>query len=1295
MKIYNSSGVEIADVIVDDSSKQHKSITENDLTLKFSLPVYIDIPTGSYADFEGERYYLTDPANLIRNGERNVEYTLILDSNPALGKYKVRDSAGRLKFPLTGRPSTFVQMIVDVLNLKESGWTVGTCIDAPEQELRFNHTFVDAALTQIAEAFKTEFEIIEKSISLRKIEYNKDNPLSLAYGKGKGFVPGTGRRNFSNSKLVEVLLVQGGERNIDYSKYGSKELLLPLSQSIQFDGEKFEDEEGFNSANARSYLTDPAGLSVKRVDVPLSTNQEDSLDLSNIYPSRVGTVTFVDVIDADKNMYDVIDNTIPEGLNYSLYRIAGEKAVIKFETGMLAGKEFDILQTETALTGYVHSERRFKIVAQEIDGITMPNSTFAPAVGDKYAIFGIQLPDAYICDNATKSGASWDMLREAVRYKYDNETPRYSFTGELDGIWAKKDWLNIGGKIKLGGYISFTDTDYQAAPVLIRIVDVVKYVNNPQSPKIELSNVTVTGGAASAIKKPEQQEVVIEEKHKESIRYTKRGFREAKETISMLAKALLDFSGQINPITVETMSLLVGHVSLQFYFVNSKISPVRVEHSHYYNKSTKVLSLAAGIIQHRTLGITGLSSSHAVSEYKFWDVSSFDSPALTDPDKSYYIYLYAPKDMSAAAFYLSETALTFDTTYGYYLLYGILNSEYEGDRSLATLYGFVEILPGRMTIDKVISPDGNTYINLSTGEIGGKMKFLAGSSGLSNITEFSTLASTVSGLSSTVSGLSEDLTDLDAYVDGAFHDGVISESEAIAIKRLLDELATSWTKTTAEYTKLYNNAALPAAQKTALGNAYTALDTAYDTLVTTINTIITDGKATAEEIEDYDTDIAAYRAALEDYTEASEDARSGLFAQYSYLKEAIEGSTDVIGGLVLLQLLLLKNADGNITAGLSGLTSSDILLFANDTDALNAALTNAATLLLRRDGTGNLGALKITKDAIAFCERGTDGKLGKAIVEYSKEVLPSIESLLTTVDDTVYYDVSPSYYQGSGTVMGSFDPSDSVEVYTVDVFNLEITGTLFAQTSNGAEGMISQARLDLELFKHDGSNYVKYDNLDYVEVINTEYGGKYEQRNINLSISLPKGNYRVKAKYLVSTDGSNANAEVQFSNIVLHAKAATAVEKTIFGKNGFVRTKSGYNYAYLTDSKVGFRMGENRIFELSASESDNFLKLTGTMDMPGLLAAGRVNSSGILQTGAFGKVTGAVRDSQGQFTISHSIGHTNYAINLTLYHSGTGNNLTIYYGSRTNSVFTVKIVDPHTGNPDDREFSFAIYGSNV
>lgn len=724
MKIYNPSGVQIADLIVSDESYRYRAIMgENALTLTFSLHSFVEIPVGSYADFQSERYTLLKRQNFTKNNSSNFEYTLILDgAQKLLGKFKFRDSnTGKLKFSLTARPQEFLEMLVDNLNQRDNGWSVGAYTDQTEKVISFNHNYCDDALRQMAEAFNTEYEVVGKTISLKKVEYNKNNPLSLSYGFGNGFKSGIKRDNASDSKAIEILFVQGGDKNIDASKYGSQELLLPISKTISYDGDKFEDEQGFNALNSRTYISDENGYYIKRSDKQLNSEIEDSIDLSNIYPKRVGTVSSVIVVNESKNFYDFTDNLIPLELDYKSCLIAGEKMTVIFQTGMLTGKEFDV--------AYIHASRKFQIVPQEIDGETMPSSTWAPAVGDEYAVFGIQMPAVYIENDSNKSGGSWDLFREAVKYLYNNEDDKFSFTGEIDEVWAASDWVNIGGKIKLGGYISFSDEQFQTSPVLIRITGIKDFINNPYYPQIELSNVTSGGGYGSMIKDIANTPAVIDNAKQDVIRYAKRGFREAKETADMIQASLLNFSGAISPITVQTMQLLVGDESLQFDFVANSGSTAAIAHSETFNATTKQFVCDAGTLQHKTLGITSISSSHAASEYKWWYLPSFTSAVLSDSSKSYYVYAKVSKSSNSGVFILSESAIAIEQVDGFYhLLVGILNSENDGDRSYSAMYGYSELTPGRLMIKKVISPNGKTFFDLENEVIQGNLKFQSGQS---------------------------------------------------------------------------------------------------------------------------------------------------------------------------------------------------------------------------------------------------------------------------------------------------------------------------------------------------------------------------------------------------------------------------------------------------------------------------------------------------------------------------------------------------------------------------------------
>ena len=860
MRIYDKTGEVLLDIPVDDDSYRYRAIAQaKKVELRYSLVDHVELPTGAYIEYQGERYTLWYPSDFKKEGTRVFDYTVTFGGNEEiLKKYKYKllsDKPYKLKFVMTATPGMFMELLVDNLNLYDSGWTVGTVIEAPEKLLSFNHEKCWAVLGRLAEEFDTEFEIVGKTINLRKVEYYKDAPLKLSYGKGNGFLPGVGRANQGGNLPVEILYVQGGERNIDYSVYGSQTLLLPKSQELEYQG--------------RRYKTDKDGMYVTRADRPLSSYNEDSYDASDIYPSRVGTVSETDTEpgeDTDGNdvtFYNFYDSSVPANLNFEDCLIAGQTMTVIFQTGRLAGREFDVK--------YIHDGRKFEIISSEQDGMTLPNASLYPEVGDKYAIFNISLPAAYVCDNATKTGASWDMFREAVRCLYEREERQFTFIGELDGIWAKKNWLAIGAKLVPGGYVDFSDPQFQPDGILIRITGVRDYINRPHSPELGLSNTSVGGFLSDELGKLESEEVVNDKRYKEALQFTKRRYRDAIEAQEMLEVAFDNYSKGIDPIWVRTMSLLVGDESLQFRFVNSKTAPVTVMPDFRYDDNTGVFTAPALILQHMTLGISDIKESHKPSEYQYWDMGAYTSPYLGDYGK---LYLYAKcgKSGGKGTFEMSGSPHKFEEDGYYYFLTGLLGSQFDGARSFVTVYGFTEILPGRVTVDRIVSTDGNTYFILNkgdgSGEFHGRMVFTAGS-GLKNLDEWPELDQSIKEAKKSVE-------DLNYYVDGAFKDGIVTETEAVAIEKYLNTVNVSKAEVEATYKKLYENTYLSGPAKTGLLNAKVTLFGAIDNLLSSINTAIVDGKATEAEKKDVDAKFTAFNTAMSSFNTAVEAANKAI-----------------------------------------------------------------------------------------------------------------------------------------------------------------------------------------------------------------------------------------------------------------------------------------------------------------------------------------------------------------------------------------------------------------------------------
>ena len=259
----------------------------------------------------------------------------------------------------------------------------------------------------------------------------------------------------------------------------------------------------------------------------------------------------------------------------------------------------------------------------------------------------------------------------------------------------------------------------------------------------------------------ESSDNLISEAERRSEELTERTFEQAQEAQEMLKQSLLTyFTESISPISVQTMSLLAGAEELQYRYVTSKTTPTVTVDGIYWDNETKNLVVPeGGIIQHMTLGIASITSERAASSYKFWNMREYYSGALSDGAKKYWLYAQvrrtgetSPVDMDG--YLISETALAFEDNNVYPTLYnllvGLLSSETNDNRSWVTMYGFTEILPGRITTDKIVSPSGKTYFDLSVGdgegEIGGKIRFVNTGG------TYTDLAGTVDGLQSQIDG---------------------------------------------------------------------------------------------------------------------------------------------------------------------------------------------------------------------------------------------------------------------------------------------------------------------------------------------------------------------------------------------------------------------------------------------------------------------------------------------------------------------------------------------------------------
>ena len=661
----------------------------------------IAFPLGTYCTWRGEKFSLYTPAEVVKVSEREYRYTLTLigeGQQLALSKFKfivANPEDVRLSFTLTGKPRFFLEQILRSL---PAGFSIGACLEAEAQAISFKHEDCLSALSRVAEAFKTEWHITGKTLNLGKVVGNKANAVTLSYGKGKGLLSGLTASNDSEKSPVGKLFIQGTERNIDPTKYGAKSLHLPKGRTLAYEG--------------RAYMVSADGQSLSVSGLSTDGRKEDSFDGTNIYPQRVGVVSSV-VVTPNGN-YDIVDKD--NNVDYSQYRIAGEKATITFQTGRLAGRTFDIAQDKDVLK-YDHATKRFQLVSVEEDGMKLPEpKVFYPAVGDKYAVFGVRLPDEYI----TK--AETELLGASVRYFHEALQPKVTYKAELDGLYAQKNWGALAPKLAIGAYVRLVDTSLDIDDH-VRITAIRTKLSQQYKPQITLSNEVQAPSLAVSLGTLEADGVQQKEEVQAVRREVARSFQQAMSLADGIADEVrAGFGDSISPVTARTMQLMVGDKSLQFVFVASPTATGSVTHNVTWDESRGILHADRGYLRHMTLGINTLSSEHKPSEYKTWTLPAYDYAVRTD-QKTIHLYAKVERNGANGVFFATDTAKAMEAEAGYYYLYlGMLSPA--PNRAFTPLYGFTEVLPSQIRTERITSADGSTSINLNTGEIvSDKIKF--------------------------------------------------------------------------------------------------------------------------------------------------------------------------------------------------------------------------------------------------------------------------------------------------------------------------------------------------------------------------------------------------------------------------------------------------------------------------------------------------------------------------------------------------------------------------------------------
>lgn len=672
------------------------------LTVVSAEPLNFDF--GDVITIFGKPYKLNQLPEPTKEGERKYTYEVTLEGT----QYDLIDVIYKLPEgcygeQLYGDLEAHLNALIWNLNRIYPGkWILGTFpANTPFKNLNATGKNCLQVLQEYCEQYGVEFGIVINTAAgtytLNIVEkVGVTHPFTLQYGRGKGLYK-LQRKNINNAGITTRLYAYGGSNNLG-SSYGHNKLCLP------------------GTTRLTSYVESATGRARYGI-------KENEKTFDDIKPERFGEVTSMggNVLSfADSSMFDL--NEREQDGTTTKYLIEGATAKVTFQTGNLAGYSFDVRK-------YDHTTHMFVINKfTDENGTVFPSETsaaFQIAVGDKYIIEDINLPQQYITDAEAR------LLEQATKELEKVEQPQVSYALELDAQFFSKTFGQEVSEevLHVGDFIRIVDEGV-GVDKEVRITRIERNLLKEHSYSITLADTVQKSNAVRVINEIKDINDVINLNGLADPTVARRRWQTAQELLSMVFDPDGDyFSEKIKPLSIETAMLAVGAKSQQFVLKNVTFEP-------NYNSSYIYLRISAGTLEHYAISEKGVVAWNIAVELLTLDTSS-----------AYYIYARCSNANNTGTWFITKTQYKVEDVAGYYMfLIGTVSSPQtipgtlEAVRSVSLTYGFSTVNGRHIKTGRIESTAGNCYFDLDNNQIGGVLQFVKSDGTVGKVADINTKA---------------------------------------------------------------------------------------------------------------------------------------------------------------------------------------------------------------------------------------------------------------------------------------------------------------------------------------------------------------------------------------------------------------------------------------------------------------------------------------------------------------------------------------------------------------------------
>ena len=685
------------------------------ISLKIVSSEWLSFAKGDKIVVGGNEYSIraTTTREIVSEGYYNYEpvfYGVMYDLMKTI--YRNCDKYGKSDkstFDLTYTIKEFVQVLIYNLERDYPGiWKFDedNCPETEAMTIQFSGVNCLQALQTLcnSEQFNLEFQITQDN-GIRTIHIGKFgkriNPPSGAdffeWGKGNGLY-NLKEQKIDDKAIITRLWVEGGTTNIrsDYRGYAER-LQLPMQRMNQYD-HTLADGTVVKANTEMIGISDESKRYIENAELRDKIgSEEDVKTYDNIYPKRTGKVTAVVADD----ICAFVDDTMDFDLNKkddkgTVYLVDGVSAKITFTSGRLAGQQFEL----NTKGGYDDKTKTFKIIPfTDNRGLTIPSeetkNSFFIEVGNTYKITDIYLPEQY--EKRAEEDlwyAGSDDFKDAsqVKAQYALTFDRLYFLQSLSSDTDTSVFV-------VGDYVPVKDTRFGIEKTM-RIQKITRNLLLEHDYQITLADSTAISIQTQTVLTVIDHENVINNNRLRDLNKARRGWRTTEDLRNMVYDTDGYFDTEnIKPNSIDTNMLTVGAKSQQFVLSGCVLKA-------NFGGNPNMFVATAGILSHLTIDNDKIRS---------WQMneSSFELQSTG----GYYLFAKCSKSGENGVWYLTQEQLKFEPTSdpnNYYFQVGIISSLYSDDnfRDFQTTYGFTRINGNTITTGRIITSDGECYLDL-------------------------------------------------------------------------------------------------------------------------------------------------------------------------------------------------------------------------------------------------------------------------------------------------------------------------------------------------------------------------------------------------------------------------------------------------------------------------------------------------------------------------------------------------------------------------------------------------------